>query len=68
MAEILKIKDVMKVYLVARHLTHAKFAKSLTENKYISTSRMDFTTGEPSEEALSQLIKSLVEFLEREHL
>jgi hypothetical protein len=29
---------------------------------------MDFTTGEPSEEALSQLIKSLVEFIEREGL
>jgi hypothetical protein len=29
---------------------------------------MDFTTGEPSEEALSQLIKSLIEFLEREGL
>jgi len=24
---------------------------------------MDFTTGEPSEEALSQLIKSLIEFV-----
>lgn len=24
---------------------------------------MDFTTGEPSEEALSQLIKSLIEFI-----
>lgn len=29
---------------------------------------MDFATGTPSEEALSQLIKSLIEFLEEEKL
>lgn len=29
---------------------------------------MDFTTGEPSEEALSQLIQSLIEFIEKQGL